>query len=146
MRSKGFTVEEEHTSDMPTVRSELEIPPSLHGCHTAIVDGYVVEGHVPVEDIERLLTERPEVIGISVPGMPIGSPGMEVAGAPDAPYDVVAFNKDGSTFSDHTREDDYCPEGVIAACAGGTKTTCRVVLPNYTSNQATIMGLCLFCR
>jgi len=60
------------------------------------VDGYIIEGHVPADDIRRLLAERPDVAGLAVPGMPVGSPGMEVEGFADEPYDVVAFNADGS--------------------------------------------------
>jgi hypothetical protein len=63
------------------VKSRYQVPPELQSCHTAIVDGYIIEGHVPVAEIERLLTERPDITGLAVPGMPIGSPGMEVDGA-----------------------------------------------------------------
>ncbi|MEZ4734325.1 MAG: DUF411 domain-containing protein [Caldilineaceae bacterium] len=66
-------------------------------CHTAIVDGYVIEGHVPAADIKRLLKERPQVKGLSVPGMPVGSPGMEVNGVAAEAYDVIAFQPDGAT-------------------------------------------------
>lgn len=74
----------------------------MSSCHTAVVDGYVVEGHVPAEDIKRMLDERPDIAGISVPGMPIGSPGME--GPNGRPFDVIAFEEDGtlSEFSSHT--------------------------------------------
>lgn len=73
------------------------MPSKLQSCHTAIVDGYVIEGHVPAEDIRRLLAERPTVTGLAVPGMPVGSPGMEVDGFADEPYDVLAFDTDGTT-------------------------------------------------
>ncbi|MCB0151411.1 MAG: DUF411 domain-containing protein, partial [Caldilineaceae bacterium] len=69
----------------------------LQSCHTAIVDGYIIEGHVPADDIRKLLAERPDVAGLAVPGMPVGSPGMEVDGFPDEPYDVVAFDADGNS-------------------------------------------------
>ena len=72
------------------------MPPELATCHTAIVDGYVIEGHVPVSEVERLLAERPDVIGIAVAGMPIGSPGMETEGVPDEPFDVVTFDRSGN--------------------------------------------------
>lgn len=77
------------------------MPRRVSSCHTAFVDGYIVEGHVPAEDIRRLLDERPDVAGIAVPGMPIGSPGME--GPNPQPYDVVAFDEDGaiSHFASH---------------------------------------------
>jgi len=69
----------------------------LRSCHTAIVDGYVIEGHVPVEQIIRLLQLRPNVIGLAVPGMPIGSPGMESDTIPPQPYQVIAFDRQGRT-------------------------------------------------
>ena len=73
------------------------MPGELQSCHTAIVDGYVIEGHVPAAEIQRLLKERPKVRGLSVPGMPIGSPGMEINGQSAEAYDVIAFAEDGST-------------------------------------------------
>jgi hypothetical protein len=69
----------------------------LLSCHTAIVDGYVVEGHVPVAEINRLLAERPQVIGIAVAGMPPGSPGMDIEGFENDPFDVITFDADGMT-------------------------------------------------
>jgi hypothetical protein len=95
MEDNGYTVKVEDVNDLAAVKAEHQVPPELQSCHTAIVDGYIIEGHVPVEDIERLLAERPEVIGLAVPGMPIGSPGMEAAGAADQPYDVIAFDDSG---------------------------------------------------
>ncbi len=68
----------------------------FQACHTAIVDGYVIEGHVPVSEIERLLSERPDVIGIAVAGMPAGSPGMDIEGFDSEPFDVVSFDENGS--------------------------------------------------
>jgi hypothetical protein len=79
------------------IKSRYQVPPELQSCHTAIVDGYVIEGHVPAPEIERLLSERPEVIGIAVPGMPVGSPGMEVAGLETEPFDVILFDESGRT-------------------------------------------------
>ena len=81
--------------DVTAVRRAAGVPDELAGCHTARIDGYVVEGHVPVAVIERLLRERPAVTGIAVPGMPIGSPGMEMPGLAAEPYDVVAFGGGG---------------------------------------------------
>lgn len=79
--------------DLQTLRAEQGVPDDLGACHTALVDRYTVEGHVPAEVIERMLRERPDIKGIAVPGMPIGSPGME---GPNArPYDVIAFTEDG---------------------------------------------------
>ena len=90
-------MKKEDTSDLAPVKTRYGIPAQLQSCHTAIVDGYVVEGHVPIEDINRLLAERPEVVGIAVPGMPVGSPGMEVAGFDAEPFDVVSFDRNGNT-------------------------------------------------
>ena len=91
-------VAETITVDMANVKIERGVPQDLWSCHTMIVDDYVIEGHVPAEQIERLLKERPKgVVGLAVPGMPIGSPGMEV-GNRLQPYQVIAFREDGSRF------------------------------------------------
>ena len=97
MEENGFAVQIEDVKDLNAVKEEHQVPMQLQSCHTAIVDGYVIEGHVPVSEINRLLAEKPEVAGLAVPGMPAGSPGMEVDGVADQPYDVIAFSKDGST-------------------------------------------------
>ena len=76
---------------LDSIKAEHGISEEFAGCHTALVDGYVVEGHVPAADIKRMLEERPDVIGLVVPGMPIGSPGMESADRPAEPYDVLAL-------------------------------------------------------
>jgi hypothetical protein len=92
---------DELVDDLHAVKREKGVPGQLSSCHTAIVDGYVVEGHVPAEDILRLLEERPDAIGISVPGMPPNAPGM------DAPitreYQVILFDADGnlSVYATH---------------------------------------------
>jgi hypothetical protein len=80
-----------------------KVPVSARSCHTASVAGYLIEGHVPVEDIKRLLRERPKIVGIAAPGMPSGSPGMEVPSGAVTPYDVVAFDAAGKTtvFASH---------------------------------------------
>lgn len=96
MRENGFTVQVEDTNNLAKVKQDFNVPTQLQSCHTAIVDGYIIEGHVPVKEVERLLEERPDIAGIGVPGMPIGSPGMEVDGAADQPYDVLAFDYDGN--------------------------------------------------
>lgn len=96
MRHAGFAVEVEDVPDVTPVKRELGVAPQLHSCHTALVEGYALEGHVPAEDILRLLEERPEVAGLAVPGMPVGSPGMEMGSQKD-PYDVVAFDREGGT-------------------------------------------------
>lgn len=76
LRRHGFEVTVNASPDLNAVKREYGIPPRLAACHTMLIDGYVVEGHVPVEVIEKLLRERPDIIGISLPGMPAGSPGM----------------------------------------------------------------------
>lgn len=81
--------------DLGRVKSRYRVPRELQSCHTAIVDGYVVEGHVPAEVIRRLVAERPAIAGVAVPGMPIGSPGMEVPGRGVEPYAVIAFDEFG---------------------------------------------------
>ena len=96
MEDNGYDVKVEDVQDLTSVKNQYQVPPELQSCHTAIVDGYVVEGHVPVEEIERLLDERPDILGLAVPGMPIGSPGMEVEGADNQPFDVVAFDQSGN--------------------------------------------------
>jgi hypothetical protein len=77
------------------IKNQYQVPTELQTCHTAIVDGYVVEGHVPITEIERLLKERPDVIGIGVAGMPAGSPGMAIEGFDSEPFDVVTFDQSG---------------------------------------------------
>lgn len=93
----GYTVTVEEVQDLTAIKVEHQVPLTMQSCHTALIDGYIIEGHVPVADIERLLTERPDVVGIAVPGMPIGSPGMEVDGGATQPYDVLTFNAAGVT-------------------------------------------------
>jgi hypothetical protein len=91
VRAAGFDTRLHELSDLAPVKARLAIPPALASCHTAEIDGYVIEGHVPAAAIKRLLAERPAAIGLAVPGMPVGSPGMEVPGASDEPYDVMLF-------------------------------------------------------
>ncbi len=93
----GYTVTVEEVPNIAPIKAEHKVPTSMQSCHTAILDGYVIEGHVPVADIERLLAERPDVVGIAVPGMPLGSPGMEVDGVDPQPFDVVTFDAAGTT-------------------------------------------------
>jgi hypothetical protein len=95
LKKHGFAVVVRDTSDLSGAKRAGRVPEQLYACHTAFVNGYVVEGHVPARDIQRLLKEKPKVAGIGVGGMPAGSPGMEV-GRVD-PYDVLAFNRDGTT-------------------------------------------------
>lgn len=95
MRVNGFNVEEIETETLDEIKARYQVPQELGSCHTAIVDGYVVEGHVPAAEIRRVLSERPDIVGIAVAGMPIGSPGMEIEGLDSEPFDVVAFDQDG---------------------------------------------------
>jgi hypothetical protein len=96
MEENNYLVQVEDVQDLVSVKRRYQVPSELQSCHTAIVDGYVIEGHVPVEDVERLLTERPDITGLAVPGMPPGSPGMEVPGADPQPFDVLAFDSAGN--------------------------------------------------
>ena len=101
-QAAGFQVEVHDTADVAPIKNEHGLPQHLASCHTAIVDGYVIEGHVPADVIRRLLAERPQVAGIAVPGMPAGSPGMEMGSRKD-PYDIIAFARDGKVSVYETR-------------------------------------------
>ena len=105
LRKAGFTATVTDVDDMTAVKTKHGVPQRARSCHTAVVGGYVVEGHVPAADVQRLLQLRPSVVGIAVPGMPIGSPGMEVASMKPQPYDVLAFDKAGQTtvFASHNK-------------------------------------------
>ncbi len=94
LQEAGFDVEARNVQDLVSVKVDAGVPTDLSSCHTALIDGYVVEGHVPAHVIKQMLAERPEVAGIATPGMPVGSPGMEGANA--QPYEVMAFEADGS--------------------------------------------------
>lgn len=93
MERNGFTVHATDVNDVTPIKLENGVPQRLHACHTAIVGGYVIEGHVPAEVVRRLLEERPQVAGVAVPGMPTGSPGME--GPHPERYDVLSFGGAG---------------------------------------------------
>ena len=101
MQANGFAATVNNLADVTPVKMKHGVPPRLTSCHTTLVGGYVIEGHVPVEDIRRLLKEKPAVVGLAAPGMPAGSPGMDVPNSP--PYDVVSFDKNGQTrvFASH---------------------------------------------
>lgn len=102
LRDNGFTVETHDTEKLMDIKAKLGLTDGrLMSCHTAVVDGYVVEGHVPVGDIQRLITEKPDILGITAPGMPQQSPGMYSLEPKD--YDVLSFDKDGKvgTFSSY---------------------------------------------
>jgi hypothetical protein len=97
LRAKGFKVDAHDVVDLDALKRKHRVPAALESCHTALVDGYVVEGHVPADVIQQLLRERPKVVGLAVAGMPAGSPGMEAAGQKPERYDVVAFDARGGT-------------------------------------------------
>jgi hypothetical protein len=101
LRAAGFEVQVQDLADVTPHKQRLGVPPRLASCHTAVVDGYVVEGHVPAADVTRLLATRPAITGIAVAGMPMGSPGMEYG--PAVAYDVIAFKPDGTLdlFASH---------------------------------------------
>ncbi len=103
LRDAGHVVVVNEVANMSELKTRLGVPDALASCHTAVVEGYVVEGHVPAADVAKLLAERPAAKGIAVPGMPIGSPGMEVEGEPAERFDVTLFGADGTTrvFSTH---------------------------------------------
>lgn len=106
LEQNGFATKTIEVANIDEVKEKNGVPRQARSCHTGLVGGYTVEGHVPAADIQRLLKERPKgVVGLAVPGMPIGSPGMEVPGAKVQPYDVVAFDKEGrvSVFASHGR-------------------------------------------
>jgi len=95
LRDNGFAVHEVPTRDMGRIKQQAGVPRALGSCHTAVVEGYVIEGHVPAGDVKRLLQERPSVIGLSAPGMPQGSPGMEGPYPPER-YQVMSFDEKGA--------------------------------------------------
>ena len=97
MRDNGYTVKVEDDQNRAALRDRYEVPLQIQSCHTAIVDGYIIEGHVPVDEIERLLAERPDIVGLVVMGMPTGSPGMEDGSQSLQTFDVLAFDKEGNT-------------------------------------------------
>jgi hypothetical protein len=102
MEQAGFHVTYVNEPDMPAVRTRNRVPRTLQSCHTAIVGGYVVEGHVPAADVKRLVSARPAVLGVAVPGMPLGSPGMEQGNMKQS-YAVMSFDAAGKTaiFAEH---------------------------------------------
>ena len=103
LKAAGLTVRTTDTETVDQLKNKHGVLRQVRSCHTALFAGYVIEGHVPVADVQRLLKERPAIVGIGVPGMPIGSPGMEVPGVKPQAFNVIAFAKDGSTrvFASH---------------------------------------------
>lgn len=103
LTNAGFSVQAQDSTDISPVKKRLGVPATMQSCHTAEIEGYFVEGHVPVADIERLLRERPKAKGLAVPGMPAGSPGMEVPSGKIAPYEVFLIDETGkaTVFARH---------------------------------------------
>jgi hypothetical protein len=103
LREHKFAVRTTDTDQVDAVKNKYGVPAAARSCHTALVGGYVLEGHVPAADVQRLLSERPAIVGLAVGGMPVGSPGMEVPGRPADPFDVLTFDKSGrmSVYSRH---------------------------------------------
>jgi len=97
LRKAGFTVTIHKCDDMDVIKAANSVPKKLASCHTAIIDGYVIEGHVPAKDVKRLLKERPDIVGLTAPGMPMKSPGMQDVGQNPKNYDVLSFSKDGTS-------------------------------------------------
>jgi hypothetical protein len=95
LEAAGYPVEVENVQDVNAIKRERGIPGGAWSCHTAEVDGYLIEGHVPAATVDRVLAERPQVAGVAVPGMPMGSPGMEMPGMEADPYQVMSFTTQG---------------------------------------------------
>jgi len=95
MKDSGFSVDVENRQDLASLKAQLGVPTRFQSCHTAVVGDYVVEGHVPADLIRRMMTEKPDIKGLAVPGMPMGSPGMD--GPYKQPYDVLAIDQGGHT-------------------------------------------------
>lgn len=105
MRQAGFTVAVHVVADPGTVRRARGLPDTVASCHTGVIDGYAIEGHVPAADVVRLLTERPDAAGLAAPGMPAGSPGMETPQGRKDPFDTLLVLRSGATrvFARHNR-------------------------------------------
>ena len=96
LRKLGFKVSTMEIADLAKIKNTYGVPAATHTCHTALIDGYVFEGHVPLDLVQKVLKERPKIAGLAVPGMPLGSPGMEMGSRKDA-YDVLSFDREGKT-------------------------------------------------
>jgi len=97
LQESGFVVNVIDTEALGAIKAEHGVGDHLASCHTGLIDGYVVEGHVPAADITSMLESRPDIVGLAVPGMIVGTPGMEIAGQPAQPYQVLAFDREGRT-------------------------------------------------
>jgi hypothetical protein len=102
LRKNGFEVDVKPTNDLASISSKAGVPENFQGCHTMFVDGYVVDGHVPVKTVRKLLSERPDIAGITLPGMPAGSPGM--FGEKTEPFTIYAVTKDGKAPAVYSTE------------------------------------------
>jgi hypothetical protein len=97
MKANGFDVKAIDVDDIDKVKRDHGVPASAASCHTALVNGYVVEGHVPADAVQKMLRDKPAIAGLAVPGMPIGAPGMEMPNGQKDPYAIVSFDKSGKT-------------------------------------------------
>ena len=95
LQSHNFNVKDIIKKDMQAVKKQMQVPAKLGSCHTALVNGYWVEGHVPADDIKKMLSEQPDILGLSVPAMPSGTPGMEMGNRKD-PFNVISLDKQGN--------------------------------------------------
>jgi hypothetical protein len=105
LKQNNFTIKDVPTEDMQAIKTKYGVSEKMASCHTAIVDGYVVEGHVPADDIKAMLKTKPNIVGIAVPEMPSGTPGMEMGGKKD-PYNVMSFDAENhyQVFKSHTEQ------------------------------------------
>lgn len=97
LEQNGFTVHSVNQNNMSLIKQQMGVPQNLQSCHTGVINGYLVEGHVPAADVRQMVTHRPAIKGLSVPGMPIGSPGMEMGSRVEA-FKVISFKADGSAL------------------------------------------------
>lgn len=102
LRKNGFAIDVKPTNDLAQISRKAGVPEDMQGCHTMFVEGYVVDGHVPITTVRKLLSERPAIAGITLPGMPLGSPGM--GGEKEGPFTIYAITKDGKEPGIYTTE------------------------------------------
>jgi hypothetical protein len=96
LEASGFTVKTEFRDDLTPIKRQAGVPQELGSCHTALIDGYAFEGHVPADLVAKVLKDKPKIAGLAVPGMPLGSPGMEAPSGQKQPYRVMAFSRDAA--------------------------------------------------
>ena len=103
MKKHGFVIKDIKSDEMDSIKRKLGVPKELESCHTAAVDGHLVEGHVPAGDVKKMLQAKSKILGLAAPGMPAGSPGMEMGGKKDK-FSIIAFDKDGNAdvFSEYS--------------------------------------------